>query len=59
MNQIDWPPDGQTRKEWKMAVAETRPAWEQCYADEGVAVDLEQIVGALSEGDLMAAGDDL
>ena len=50
VSRIEWPPDGQTRKEWKLAVEETRAEWERCYNDVGVPIDIEGLVEALAQG---------
>ena len=47
---IEWPPDGQTRKEWRVAVDGTRAEWERCYNDRGIELNIEQVVSALAEG---------
>ena len=47
---IEWPPDGQTRKEWRVAVDGTRAEWERCYNDRGIELHIEQVVSALAEG---------
>lgn len=52
ISRIVWPPDGQTRKEWKAAVEATRPEWERCYHDCGEVVRIEDIVELLGTGEL-------
>lgn len=49
VSRIVWPTDGPTRKEWRQAVADTRPTWEKCYRQEGPPLTIEMIVRALSE----------
>lgn len=48
LGRVTWPHDKRYRDEWKLALAETRSAWERCYEDIGTPIDLDGIVSALS-----------
>ena len=51
---IEWPPDGQTRKEWRVAVDGTRAEWERCYNDRGIELHIEQATKLEIDGDDIA-----
>lgn len=48
LQRVRWPHDKQSRYEWKAALAETRNVWQDCYHDEGTALDIEALIQFLA-----------